>query len=290
MVSRFSRHVLTSVARALYHDPVPVGGIAVALMLGTSALLQVSVSLPLLIVGGCGTALVYGVDRVVTPSPEDAINRPDRHRWVEAHRGWLRLEMGILLVVSCATIPLLQENTLWAVVPLVVVVALHLVPGEDWGRPLQRVALVKPLAVAGAWAVGGALLPMLERGALIGGAAVCLVGYRMLFILPNVLLADWGDREGDAVAGLASWTPSGSLHTLRLISSLLLGVGILGAGVAVSNFGAPGLLLVDAVGLVLMLAATWTVHPGHSAGHAFLLDLIVAWPLVPWVVHHFGLL
>ncbi len=269
--------------RALYHDPMPVGGIAGALMLGTSALLDVPVSLPLIVAGFCGTALVYGLDRGVASSPEDAINRPDRRRWVESHRGWLRVEMGILLGALCVSVPLLQKDTLLATIPLGSAVVLHLLPGEQWGRPLQRMAMVKPAVVAGAWAVGGTLLPILEQEASIGLGTFALLGYRFLFILPNILLADWGDREGDAAAGLAIWTPGGSLYSLRITSTILLGLGMAGAGAAIVRFGAPDLLLVDALGLVAMLGAVWTLRPGSSPGQVFLLDLIVGWPLVPWL-------
>jgi 4-hydroxybenzoate polyprenyltransferase len=268
---------------------MPVGGIAVALMLGTSALLQISVSPPLLLAGFCGTALVYGVDRALTSSPEDVINRPDRHRWVEAHRGWLQLEMGLLLIAVCAAVPFLQTDTLLVSSLLVIVVALHLVPGSRWGRPLQKVALAKPVAVVGAWAVGSVILPLVEEGAPIEVGGIALAGYRMVFILPNVLLADWGDRKGDAAVGLATGL-SGSLRSLRIASTLLLGGGVVGAVAAVSRFGAPVLLLVDALGLLVMLGAVWTVRPGTSPAQVFLLDLIVAWPLVSWLVHQAGLL
>ena len=269
---------------------MPVGGIAVALMLGTSALLHVPVSVPLLVAGFCGTALVYGLDRAVASSPEDAINRPDRRRWVEAHRDWVWLEMGLLLIVGGVSVPLLQENALLAVLPLAFVVGLHLVPGGRWGRPLQKVALAKPVAVAGAWAVGSTLLPVLEGGASISLGAVALIVYRMLFILPNVLLADWGDREGDAAVGLATGISGGSLRSLRVTSTLLLGGGSVGAVAAVYWFGASFLLLVDALGLLVLLGVSWTLRPGASPAQVFLLDLIVAWPLIPWLAHQSGLL
>jgi 4-hydroxybenzoate polyprenyltransferase len=267
-----------------------VGGIAVALMLGTSALFRIPMSFPLLVAGFCGTALVYGLDRGVASSPEDAINRPDRRRWVEAHRGWLQLEMGFLLIITAVTVPLLTQGVLRVSLVLAVVVGLHLLPGERWGRPLQKVALAKPVAVAGAWAVGSVVLPVLEGGASVGLGAVALVGYRMLFILPIVLVADWVDREGDAAVGLATGVSGGSLRTLRVTSTLLLGGGMVGAVAAVYRFGAPFLLLVDALGLLVMLGAAWTVRPGESPAQVFLLDFIVAWPLVPWLVHQAGLL
>ena len=279
---------MQAAARALYHDPMPVGGIAVALVLGTSALLEVPVSGAVLAAGFSGTALVYGVDRVLTTSPEDAINRPDRRRWVRAHRNRLWIEMGLLLGVVGVSLPFLRPGALLVSAGLALVVGLHLLPGDRWGRPLQKIPLLKPVAVAGAWAVGSTLVPLLDGGETMRFGVFALGGYRMLFILPNVLLADWADREGDAAVGLAVWTPGESLYALRLTSTVLLTGGIVGAVVAVHSYGAPAVLLVDVLGLIAMLGATWGLRPWDSPAQAFMLDLIVAWPLVPWLVHQWG--
>lgn len=283
-VLSFPSHLRTMGARALYHDPMPMGLIAVALMLGTGALFQVPVPIPLLVAGFCGTTLVYGIDRGLIASPEDQWNRPDRRRWVQRHQTWIWGEAALMLLGGAAVMPYLDSVTLFGVLGLTVLAGLHLFSFGGWGRLLQASGIGKPLAVAGGWAIGGTLLPLLESGHSIGGGAALLAGYRFLFILPNVMRADWGDRQGDAAVGRATWTPGGTLHSLRLASTGLLSLAGVGAVLAVACFTAPPLLLVDALGLILMLGAVWGLRPGQSPLHAFLLDMVVAWPVLVWLV------
>lgn len=270
--------------RALYHDPMPMGLIAGALILGTAGLLDMSVPIPLLIAGFCGTALVYGLDRAIISSPEDRLNRPDRRRWMETHQTWIRVEVVLLLVGSVGAMAFLRRSTLLGVTGLAVLVGLHLFSLGGWERPVKASRFGKPLAIAGAWAAAGTLFPVLEGGHPIGGAAAALTGYRFLFILPNVILADWSDRHGDGTVGFATWAPVGTLRSLRVLSTGLLSLAGVGAVLAVVFFGAPPILFVDALGLVVMLLAVWGLRPGRSAREAFLLDLVVAWPVVVWVV------
>ncbi|MFP4229055.1 MAG: hypothetical protein ACLFTE_09530, partial [Salinivenus sp.] len=96
---------------ALSHDPLPIGGVAVGLMLGTSALLGLPVSVPLLVAAFSGAALVYGVDRALVASPEDRWNRPDRVAWVREHRSWLAVEGGLLLVLGGGALFFLRPLT-----------------------------------------------------------------------------------------------------------------------------------------------------------------------------------
>jgi 4-hydroxybenzoate polyprenyltransferase len=265
-------------AAALCHDPLPIGGVAVALLLGTYALLGVAPSLPLLVAGFCGVALVYSVDRGVVVSPEDAVNHPGRQRWVREHRRWLGLErVGLLLGGGVALSFLSMKTVLWAGVGALLA-GLHLLPAGRWGRPLKRTGLAKPLAVAAAWAVGGTVLPVVEAGGGVSVEVAVLAGYRLLFILPNVLLADWGDRRGDAAAGLRPWADGGRGTGLRWAATGLLG-GAAGLAVALhAMIGATGLLLVDALGLLWMGGAVWWLDPERPR-HRLLLDLLVAWPL-----------
>lgn len=141
----------------------------------------------------------------------------------------------------------------------------------------------KPLVVAGAWALGATVLPVIEAGQSVTVEVGLLAGYRLLFILPNVLLADWGDRGGDVAAGLQPWTERGTGRGLRWGATGLLllagGLALVMAGRAVS----PRLLLVDALGLVWMGGAVWGLDPERPFDR-FVMDLLVAWPLVTALV------
>jgi 4-hydroxybenzoate polyprenyltransferase len=205
---------------------------------------------------------------------------------VEAHRGWLYGEAGILLIVGMLALSALRLDTLLWSVGLGGLGGLHLLSGGA-GRPMGALSLGKPFLVAGAWALGATILPLVEAGVSLDATAGGVAGYRFLFILPNVLLSDWGDRTGDRAAGLASWTRWGTGSGLRWGATVMLAGAIGGAlGMGVQN---AQLLLwgVDAVGPLLMLGAVWGVDPQRSY-HRFLLDALVAWPgvtaLVAWVM------
>ena len=266
----------------LVHDPLPIGGIAVAVMLGTGALLDVSVSGPLLVAAFCGVALIYGTDRALVAAPEDEWNRPRRARWVRAHRGWLYGEAGALLVVGMAALSVLPLKALIWGVGLAALGGLHLLSGGT-GRPFDGLGIGKPLLVAGAWALGGAILPLVGAGVPLGATAWGLAGYRFFCILPNVLLSDWGDRAGDRAAGGASWTRWGTERGLRgTATGLLVLALILAGGMAVETHRVL-LFGVDAVGVLLMGGAVWTLRP-ECGTHRFLLDVLVAWPVVTALV------
>ncbi len=263
----------------LAYDPLPIGGIAVALLLGTYALLQLSPSLPLLITGFCGAALVYGVDRAVVPSPEDALNHPQRRRWYRDYRPWVVGEVGSLVIVGGGALTYLRPRTLCAAGGLAALIALHLVPMGHWGRPLKSLGLGKPLVVAGAWALGATLLPALEAGQAGDYEVWGLAGYRLLFILPNVLMADWGDRRGDVASGVHPWTRNRTGHRLRWTATGLLGLATGSALLASSVAPVPVLLWVDAVGPLLLMGAVWALSPNRP-GARLVMDGLVGWPLV----------
>lgn len=270
----------------MYHDPAPIGGVAVAVLLGTSALLQVPVSLPLLIVAFCGTAGVYWIDRVFA-SPEDLWNHANRREWGRAHRSWLLIEGAVLFVVGGVAGTYLNISVLTAGGILIAIVGLHLVPVGAFGRPLAAMGAGKPIVLAGVWAVGGSLFPVLQVGLPIGAEGIALTAYRFLFILPNLLLSDWGDREGDAAAGLRPWAENWTDPGIRCTATALLVTAIIGAAVTSWLYEMPLLLWVDVVGVGWMLVAVWLVKPSRP-DHRFVLDALIAWPgvtaIVGWVV------
>lgn len=270
-------------AAFLYYDSLPVGAIAVAVLLGTSALLHVAVDGPLLVLGFCGTALVYLADRGLGMSPEDRINRPERLAWIQRHQPWLWGEGALLVLGIAISAPLLEWGTIVLAIFLGALGALH--SGLLFGgrRRLKAGSILKPVVVCAAWAIGAGFLPVVEAGEPITLSVVGLTAYRFVLILPNVLLADWIDREGDARVGSGTWARGWSRHTLLLAASILHCVGLLGAVLVAWFGGGQQLLLLDAVGGGLLLIGVWRLRPAAVAGHMFLLDAMVAWPIVPWV-------
>lgn len=257
---------------AASHDPLPIGGVAVGLILGTYALLGLPVSAPLLVGAFCGAALVYGVDRVVVTSPEDRRNRPDRVAWVRDHRPWLAFEGAILVVIGSGALFYLRPLTVLGGGGLGAIALLHQwLPG--------RGGLGKPLLVAGVWAVASTALPAVEAGAVRAGPLGGLVAYRMLFLLPNVLLSDWGDRAGDRAAGLQPWAAGTERRTVQGAATVLLLAALAVGALGFVGSVPPMLLAVEAAGIGGVLTAVWTLRPEKSA-HRLVLDLLVAWPAV----------
>lgn len=267
-----------AVREGLYHDPAVVGGVAVALLLGTYGLFGMAVDLPLVVAGFCATTLVYAVDRGWRVPAEDRTNRPARVAWVEGHRGWLGVEAGLLGALGGAMVPALEPRTLVGAGALGGIAMLEVAPGRSGRAGLT--GLSKPLVIAATWAVGGGLLPLVEAGRPLGLDAALFGGYRFLFILPNLLLADWADRAGDAAADRAPWTTGWTAGQVRrLATGLLLGAALV-AAVWGGRTPRPVLLSMDAWGLLLMLAVVWRRSPSHPRD-ALLADLVVAWPVVP---------
>jgi len=267
----------------LVYDPLPIGGVAVALLLGTTALLNLQPDGPLLGAAFCGAALIYLADRAVGGAPEDRYNQPGRVAWVRRHRRWLMVEGIGLTTGLAALVPLLKIETILAAAGLGVVGLLHILSGPVLGRGGS--SFVESLVVAVVWASGAVLLPILEAGAVVATrAVVALTAYRTSLILPNILLADWADREGDAAVGTGSWALGWSRRAIQVGGTGLLSLAVGGALVTLAMGGGSFLLAVDAVGGVLMAVGIWTLRPERSAVHRAVLDGLVAWPVVPWLV------
>lgn len=268
---------------ASYH-PLPVGGIAVALMLGTYSLLRLPPDVPLLLLAASGTTLIYLVDRASSLSPEDVYNSPGRLAWMRSHRGSLWSLAAVMSVLGLAMLPFLRPRTLVVGVLLGGVGFAYGVPILPGGRRLKALGIIKPFLVAIPWAVGAVVVPVIEAGMSISFGIVALTVYRVCWVLPNVLLAEWSDRVGDAAVGLPTARASGLPDELRGRASIWTVGGLLGALASVGWGGSPPLLLVDAAGLFLLLGGVWTLRPDRNPGHAFVADLLVAWPLVTALV------
>jgi len=265
------------------YDPLPIGGVAVALMLGTTALLEVPVDGPLLGAAFCGTALVYLADRALGLSPEDRYNQPQRVAWVRTHTPWLLAEavglgIGLLLII-----PLLQFEAVLVAAGLGSVGGIHVLSGPGLGR--ETSGALGSVTVSFVWAVGAVVLPVLEAGApVFSVGAAALTVYRVPFILANVLLVDWADRKGDAAVGTGSWATGWSRRDVQKGTTGVLAFAVGGAVGGVWIGSGSALLLIDALGSLLLLGGVWMLRPERSALHRLALDLAIGWPIVPWLV------
>lgn len=275
------------IGRFLAYDGTIPGGIAVALILGTSALLKLPVSLPLLVAAFCGTLVVYQLDRVLEASPEDHVNRPERTVWMRQHR---RYVWGTVIGGAFGTgamMPLLHWETIVLAGGLGLIGGLHVLPVVPGAHRLNIVGRSKPVVIATVWAVGAVMLPLLEAGAILTQGAMALAVYRVGIVGANLLVADAADAEGDRRVGLRSiathWHPQ---QIRRMVRVLLVAILLVG-GLAVAAFGAPRLLAVDLLGPLLMLAILTGGSDHPTWVRLAALDLVVAWPVVPFLLHLF---
>lgn len=267
------------VAGFVYYSNVAVGLIAVAFVWGNYALLGQAPGLPLLVLAGCGTFLIYQFERGSGFAPEDRYNHPRRQAWLRRHAPLQRRLAAAALVIALLMLPFLRPVTLVGGSVLAMLGVLYALPLLPGGRRLKALWFVKPLAIAGGWAAGGVLLPALEAGLAFSPVVAGLVAYRLLFILPNALLVDWLDREGDARAGLRTVATVWPAEGVRFAAALL---ALLAAACAVAAAvaGAGPLWSVDALGPLLMAGVAFRLPALPRPQAVLLLDGLAAWPLV----------
>lgn len=271
--------------RNLVYSNLLVGFVAVGFMLGTFALLDIRIYVPLLVMAFCGTFLVYQIDRALFFSPEDHINQPARLAWARTHRSYVRLSTAAAALLAAAMLPLVRPLVRWAALVYALVGLIYAVPLGSERLRLKAVHLGKPILIALGWSLGGVLLPAFQAGVELTPALALLILYRFGFVLPNPLLADWMDRTGDVKFGI--YTPAAYLQGryLRRISQAVLGVTVLGAACAVTLFQATGLLWIDMAGPGLMLALVSTPLPQRRWFYLVTIDAVIAWPAVTAGVH-----
>lgn len=266
--------------RHLLHTNLYIGLIAVSFILGTYALVGLPVSVPLLLLGFCGAFLVYHIERGWGWAPEDMYNHPDRVSWMRAHRGYFWGAIGAACVFSVLAFPALRPETFGWCVALGAVSLFYMAPLLPGGRRGKSVWFLKPLFISSGWAVGGVLLPAVQAGAAITWTTLAFATYRFLFILPNAVIADVPDREGDARVGLQTAATMLSERAIRLLAagSLILALAI-GLGLAFHQ-RVRILFLIDLIGPLMMLAATLRPYAASRWLNGAGIDLIVAWPAV----------
>ena len=263
-------------------------------MLGNSTLFSYLPPTSFLIVASIGAFLVYRVDRALVDSPEDAFNAPARVDFSHRYRWALLIVALVLTLFSAYLAPTMQ--VLWVEVASVVgalglIYPLRILPG---GRRPKDIAWLKTTLIVACWVGGGVVLPLIVFGGtdeigLVAGVAA----YRTVWILPNLLTADWLDRKGDQEAGSGNLVATWTIAQMRYVSVTLPALGAALATVLVWN-GTPLVpVLLDLMGMIVLSWVAWKVMlasyeedaPTGSmiAAKMVGLDLLVAWPLLAWL-------
>jgi 4-hydroxybenzoate polyprenyltransferase len=292
---RFAGRLAAGGRGCWWHGGVLEGGVAAAMVAGTGALAGLPLDGPLLVLAFCGTLLVYHLDRTPVLSPEDRFNHPARWRWRRAHGGQAAALAGTAMLGACWALPQLRGRTLGAGFFLAVPAVAYALPvlanvsggGSGDRRRLKDVGPAKPFVVAAAWALGSVGLPALEAGASLtasAGTLALLACYRFLFVLPNLLLADAADRDGDARTGLRTVATMYPSQCLRRGAIGALAACVAGGALALLWAETPRLLLaVDLAGPLLLLPVLLATRAPHCR-RARLADLTMLGPALTALV------
>ncbi|MEM8485138.1 MAG: hypothetical protein AAF564_06290 [Bacteroidota bacterium] len=251
--------------------------VALGLLSGTSTLFGTGFSVPVVLAGCCGAFLLYQLDRGWLPGKEDGANQPERVAWIARHHMYVWSSCAFALLAGLIGTAFLSGAALLAGALLAGCGFAYVLPLR---KRLKRIWYVKPVAIAGAWALGGVALPLVEMNFAMAPVVLIFLGYRFFFILPNVLLADWQDRLGDEQAGLHSLAMLVDERMLRLMAAGSALVAIMLGGWCGVLLGWSALFFIDLAGPLLMLLLC--LRPLHASYlvYGLLLDLLVAWPLI----------
>lgn len=262
----------------LRYSGIVEGVIAVALIAATGVLLDIPASRWLLAAAGSATTLVYLVDRLIGAKREDVRHHPERVLWIQKHCTLLTFVLLPLGATVVATLVMLQPETQIIAALLAFATVVHLFPLLPGHRRLRAFTALKPVVIAGAWAAGSVLLPVVEAGRSIDVAVVCLSFYRLGFILPNTLLSDV--LEPQTTPGRTPESGSGKTRDMTRAAVAVAVLAMTWGGLMLANGLATKWLQADLIGpglyLVIVARKEWQQSP--AARH--LVDLVTAWPLV----------
>ena len=260
--------------------------VASGFVAGNGALAHSPVIFYYILFFSAGAFILYQIDRAVLISPEDGVNVPEREVWFRDHRVYVVISVSFSSTIACVAalgLPL-SVVVLGAFVGLAGI--MHALPEIGGRRRLKSFGILKSTSIAGAWIVGGVVIPIVyvSAGNTISSSVIWLLAfYRIPILFSNLLVADFLDRRGDNDFGLRSLGFQLPWQTIRILSILLLlvsaVVGLSGAQFMDIFKTGYSLLFVDLVGHVLIgTVICWKGSIGRE--RLILLDLLVGWPAV----------
>ena len=148
-------------------------------------------------------------------------------------------------------------------------------------RP-KAIPVLKTGLIAGAWAYGGVILPILGQGGdwVIAGS---IAFYRLPLLLANMIITDSVDREGDRSEGIRTTLMDRDLAFVRRTALTLTVIHLIMALIVGGLYHRDYLFGVDAIGGILALIVLGSGRT-LSSDTVFRMDLIVGWPLITYIV------
>ena len=256
----------------VFANQTVVALVSVLLALATFALLGTLPSIPVILVQATGTWLVYIADRGLPFSPEDeGLHRP----YPAGMLWWAVLPPA---VVGMAALTQLTPSGRWVVALLGLLGIGYVFPVLPGRRRIKDLPFAKTVVVATGWSTACVLLPVVGSGQHPQGGAIALFAYRFAYLLPNVLVSDWPDRDEDRRRGIRTVANSVSAHQMVGIHVVSSAVAAILAGL----FAYAGLLPAWIVLEIpcLLVACVLVSHrlPGRHSWDRAALDGLVGWP------------
>ncbi len=295
--------------------------VAAGWTLGSAALVGFQVPWEYVTLSSVGAFLIYRLDHLVMESPEDILNAPERVAFREQNRSVL---MGLaVFLVACvlALVVFFPNPWLWIALLVGLIGILYpfrVLPGAR--RP-KDIAWLKTAMIVVCWIGGGVVLPAVLFGSfwttgmtgstgvtgladattlVDAGALVVFAVQRAVYILPNLIVADWLDRAGDENLSGGNLTLTWSdTQARKAITTCWIAAAILSCTMWYMGGIAPGLLILDGVGYTsLALMGTALIRKrgqspiqesnvaGESRNDAagmVWLDMWVGFPVVVWM-------
>lgn len=265
------------VARWLEYSQIHIAILAIVLIACSGKLAGVHVGTSVMVVGALGAWAVYLVDRL-GDSVQDSVNQPDRTRWFRENRGLL---LGALLIAVLVSLPLfvgLSGAGRLAGAALIVMGCLYVIPP----RPLRKLALLKPAIIAAVWSCGVVLFPLIQSGADVT-LLILFAVYRFAYLVPNCLLSDYNDVEGDRAAFYGTVAATGGSKDVVVGTMLSMLIAAVAGGAMVLNGIEAWLLVLDFAGMLIFVKFASGLRSGVRRP-TLILDLVLLWPLSVLVI------
>jgi 4-hydroxybenzoate polyprenyltransferase len=256
--------------------------VGAGLVAGSYALALQEVNFYYVALASSGVLLLYHLDRAFNRSPEDRINQPERSFWFESHRSYVWSSTLVALSVAGFSLWHLGLRFLLPTALLAIVGSAYGLSFLPQGRRPKAVPHLKMGLIAGAWAYGGVVLPVVSSSDGLLTIAAILALYRLPLLLANLLVTDAVDREGDREAGIRSAFMNRGKPFVRRAAFVLTLLHVVAAAVLGTLLHSYLLFSVDGVGGVLAAAVLWRMRELDNRV-VFYLDLSVGWPLITFL-------
>ena len=225
--------------------------------------------------------MVYHADRAVTWTAEDKANSPQRLAWLEGHKTFLWISSAISAGLAAWSLIYLDVEVIRVGVVLAAIGMLYNVPIPILNGRLKDTQGFRILLIVGCWVIGGVYLPLHQY--ISAPSLPMLLAWKASIMVPNVLMAEWVDREGDVahkVRGTGSWL--GKKHII-FASSICLFISLFLLWEWAPHASNPNFVWMEGIGLIGLVSSI-IIRKEWRSENVVLLDAWIGFPMVICIV------